>query len=168
MRSSRFNFYIRLGVVCILLLADNSYSNKCQPPQHAANNKHQGCDPEIWNYVWKPHRLHLIENCVEVSGIVIDKKKEDDGDVHIRLRPDKAFTSLLNENNRKKQDGCLVVEIICAAVPDDEKVRPVCEGYTNKVFLPKKGAHVKVTGSLVYDKHNEWIEIHPVTRIEPF
>ncbi|MEJ7627930.1 MAG: hypothetical protein WKF35_13775 [Ferruginibacter sp.] len=46
------------------------------------------------------------------------------------------------------------------------KVGNICNDYINKIQIPKLGAHVKVTGSLVIDTHNGWAEIHPVTKIE--
>jgi len=47
-----------------------------------------------------------------------------------------------------------------------KKVGHTCDGYINKIQIPQLGEHVKVTGSLVIDGHNGWVEIHPITKIE--
>jgi len=73
---------------------------------------------------------------------------------------------LLTKKNMKKKQGDLVIEAVCANKTKLPKVGNTCNGYINKIQIPKLGDHVKVTGSLVNDTHNNWNEIHPITKIE--
>ncbi|HEY3251136.1 MAG TPA: hypothetical protein VGK25_08455, partial [Ignavibacteria bacterium] len=126
-------------------------------------------------------------SCVEVTGIVWEKPaNEGDGDYHILIKLDSGQLYYLNQKNYEYKDSCLVVEPVCA-VKDPKhpgKVKTtllyrmlyydlpeVCGGYTNNVYIPKKGEHVKVTGPLIIDEGeysvvaHGWQEIHPVTSI---
>ena len=82
-----------------------------------------------------------------------------------RIR-DNGQDGLLTKKNRKKKQGDLVIEAVCANNTTLAKVGTTCKGYVNHIQLPKVGDHVKVTGSLVIDTHNGWAEIHPITKIE--
>jgi hypothetical protein len=128
-----------------------------------------------------------VQSCVEVTGIVWEKPaNEGDGDYHILIKLDSGQLYYLNQKNYEYKDSCLVVEPVCA-VKDPKhpgKVKTtllyrmlyydlpeVCGGYTNNVYIPKKGEHVKVTGPLIIDEGeysvvaHGWQEIHPVTSI---
>ncbi len=72
----------------------------------------------------------------------------------------------MNKTNRKKKNGDLVVEIVCANPVTLAKAKAACKGYTNRVSVPPVGAHVKATGTYVIDSHNGWAEIHPVSRLQ--
>ena len=124
------------------------------------------CDTSLWHHVYHQKRLVLKETCKEVLGTVISKKKEDDGDYHIKLRLDKGQAHLLNEKNLTIQDSCLVIEIICANGIKQKNAVECCQGFLNTIPIPKKGQHIKVTGSFVEDKKHGWNEIHPVSSIE--
>ncbi len=97
-----------------------------------------------------------------------DKRKQynEDGDHHMLLKLDAGQEDLLTKTNRKKKQGYLVIEAVCANKTTLKKVGNTCNGYINKIQIPKLGEHVKVTGSLVIDTHNGWAEIHPITKIE--
>lgn len=43
------------------------------------------CDQTLWNHVYNPARLQVVESCKTVSGIIDTIKVENDGDFHIRL-----------------------------------------------------------------------------------
>ncbi len=71
------------------------------------------CDQSLWQYVYNPGRLRVLDPCISVSGSVEEVRKEADGDVHILFRLDQQFESLLNEKNVSRQYGALVLEPIC-------------------------------------------------------
>jgi hypothetical protein len=127
------------------------------------------CDAGLWDHVYHPDRLVKIHPCVWVTGTIVLKRKEADGDVHIQLKVDPKYKPLLNATNRKRQGGNLVLEPICVGKVTQADAKQPCQGFTNAVTIPKKGDRVKVTGSYVHDTEggHGWMEIHPVTAIEP-
>ena len=126
------------------------------------------CDGSLWKHVWKPSRLSIIDSCRTVTGVIVQRIPVPDGDEHLRLRLDPGQPDLLNEQNVKGEDSCLVLEIICHHIVLRPAARSYCKGCRNNVKVPKKGAHVRVTGTYVTDneKHHGWREIHPVYSIE--
>ena len=123
------------------------------------------CDDTLWNHVYHKNRLKVIEQCKIVRGIIIKEKNEKDGDLHILLKLDSGQENLLNDMNINQQKGCLVIEPICEHDVTQQDAIEACEGYVNKVYIPKKGEHVEVTGSYVNDTQHGWNEIHPITKI---
>ncbi len=123
------------------------------------------CDASLWQHVYHKYRLKVIEECKSVTGVVVSLRKEKDGDYHIRLRLDPGQGDLLNEKNIEKQQGCLVIEIICANEVTQQDAIGACSDYVNNVSIPARGQHIKVTGSYVYDSQHGWNEIHPVTGV---
>ena len=106
---------------------------------------------------------------MRVTGTIVLKRPEKDGDIHIQLKLDKQFLPLLDAENKSRQGGNLVLEPICVGpVTQADAIQP-CQGLTNSVSIPKKGDHVAVTGTFVHDIEpgHGWMEIHPVTVIEP-
>lgn len=130
------------------------------------NNTAIDCDTSFWKYVYNPERLEVIDKCKTVTGVIEESNAEEDGDQHLLLKLDKGQGDILTKNNKKKKQGDLVIEAVCANKTTLRKVGNICEGYINKIKLPKLGEHVKVTGSLVIDTHNGWAELHPITKIE--
>ncbi|HEV8080073.1 MAG TPA: hypothetical protein VGP43_05125 [Chitinophagaceae bacterium] len=134
---------------------------------HTENNKTSvDCDTSIWKYVYNRKRLQVTEMCKTVTGVIKESSINEDGDHHMLLKLDASQENLLTKTNRKKKQGYLVIEAVCANKTTLGKVGNTCNGYINKIQIPKLGAHVKVTGSLVIDSHNGWAEIHPITKIE--
>ena len=125
------------------------------------------CDQTLWDHVYHPARLRVIEECKIVTGTIVSIKAEKDGDLHIRLKPDEQFAGLLNQKNIEGQNGSLVLEPVCVDVVTQTDAADACKGFQNKVTIPKVGMHVEVTGSYVLDQEHGWNEIHPVTRIKP-
>jgi hypothetical protein len=123
------------------------------------------CDATLWQHIYHDYRLKVIEQCKTVTGVVESKKKEKDGDWHIRLRLDAGQENLLNEKNMSGQHGCLVIEVICACEVSQSDAIGSCENYINNVKVPEIGEHVSVTGSYVLDADHGWNEIHPITKI---
>lgn len=126
------------------------------------------CDDSLWDHVYHPARLQVVERCKEVTGLVYSIREEPDGDLHVRLTADDA--SIINSANVSGQLGKLVVEPICTHVVTQSDAIPSCAGFTGPTIIDKNfplGTHVKVTGSYVLDKqHGGWAEIHPVTSFE--
>jgi hypothetical protein len=113
--------------------------------------------------VHNPGRLKVLSPCQEVIGRVEgDKGLQDDGDRVYLLDVDEEYKHLLNEENDKKQDGMLVVEII----PADQD--------SSFIKIPKEGDRIHIVGAWVTDEGVRsdgvtklgWNEIHPVWKIE--
>ena len=130
------------------------------------NNSAIDCDTSFWKYVYNPDRLEVIDKCKTVTGVIEESSADEDGDQHMLLKLDDGQEDLLTKKNIKKKQGDLVIEAVCANKTTLPKVGNTCNGYINKIQIPKLGDHVKVTGSLVIDSHNGWEEIHPITKIE--
>ena len=130
------------------------------------NNTAIDCDKSLWKYVYNRERLQVIDKCKTVTGIIEESSADEDGDQHMLLKLDNGQEELLTKKNTKKKQGDLVIEAVCANKTTLGKVGNTCNGYINKIQIPKLGEHVKVTGSLVIDSHNGWAEIHPITKIE--
>jgi hypothetical protein len=110
-----------------------------------------------WNHVHHPSRLNLLKKSITITGIVYRVAPYIDGDYDIEIRLD-SCNYLLGPRNYTKQDSCLVVEIVCAT----KSIFSKCNCYENKILIPKKGDHVKITGDYIWDKIHRWYEIHPV------
>lgn len=124
------------------------------------------CDTTLWRYVYNPTRLRVIDYCKTVTGVIEESNADEDGDQHMLLKLDSGQKDFLTKKNEKKKQGDLVIEAVCANKVMLKKVGTTCDGYINHIQLPKVGDHVRVTGTLVNDTHNEWNEIHPITKIE--
>ena len=59
----------------------------------------QGCDTSLWQHIYHPQRLQVIESCTLVSGMLETALKEKDGDYHLRLKLDNQYLNLLNGKN---------------------------------------------------------------------
>jgi hypothetical protein len=136
------------------------------------------CDPTIAAHVYHPQRLIVRQECISVTGTIVDatatqtKKEldgtrhEPDGDTHGWLKVDPGLESLLNSGNMNDEGGNLVFEIICKFPVTQPDAKTACQGYTDQVSLPPVGAHVRIVGRYVQDTfHGQWNEIHPVTSI---
>jgi hypothetical protein len=124
------------------------------------------CNPALWDHVYDPERLEVIDKCKVVTGVIEEQDQNEDGDTHMLLKLDAGQEGLVNKRNLKKKSGDLVVEVVCANAVSDKKAKEACTNYSNAIPLPKVGDHVTVTGSYVNDSHNGWLEIHPVSAIQ--
>lgn len=113
--------------------------------------------------VHNPGRLKVLSRCEEVIGLVSeDKGIQGDGDHVYLLDVGDQYKHMLNEDNYKKQDGMLVVEII----PADQD--------SSFINIPKEGDRIHVVGAWVTDNGVRsdgvtklgWNEIHPAWKIE--
>ena len=136
------------------------------------------CDPNLWKHVYHSSRLIVRQQCIEVTGTIVDAtanervkrpdgvRHEADGDTHGWLRVDPEFQNLLNAGNMSEEGGNLVFEIACRFPVTQKDAQAACQGYTDNVQLPKVGSRVRIVGSYVQDTfHAKWNEIHPVTSI---
>jgi hypothetical protein len=122
------------------------------------------CDDSLWNHVYNPSRLQVVDKCITVTGIIDSIRSEQDGDLHIRLKLDPPYVHLVNQANQENQFGDLVLEPICIGKVTQATAISACQNFHQNIDIPPVGSHVQVTGSYVLDKeHGEWAEIHPVT-----
>ncbi len=138
------------------------YVNRTTPARPASSN----CsDPaNISSHVYNPDRLQIVNTCITASGTVDALRAEADGDYHVILHLDSAYSNLTNVANDQYQNGDLVVEIICAISPiTQQDAVSACQNYANHITVPAMGQHIIVSGPYVLDNdHSGWAEIHPV------
>jgi hypothetical protein len=125
------------------------------------------CDQRLWEYVYNPGRLQVLDPCISVTGTVDEIRKEADGDVHVLFRLDQQFASLLNENNISRQQGDLVLEPICQGKVTQADAAEPCSRYDGPYFDPEIGQRYLVSGAYVHDADHGWNELHPVTSMQP-
>jgi hypothetical protein len=164
-KQSIFLFSVLLFITITIVTCSHN-SSKAQQIEDQEINFASDCDTTLWQHVYNPDRLEVVDSCLTVTGVIEETKAEGDGDQHMLLRPDSKFVKYINQVNIKKKNGCLVIEAICVNEIQKKKVGTSCEGCVNNVILPVVGDHVKVTGAYVNDSHNGWMEIHPITKIE--
>jgi hypothetical protein len=123
------------------------------------------CDPSLWSHVYHPQRLHVIQPCVTVTGTIEAERHEPDGDLHILLKPDPVYASLLNQVNITAQHGDLVLEPVCVSNVTQADAEAACTAYASTIPIPPVGARVAVTGTYVLDTAHGWDEVHPVSSL---
>ena len=125
-----------------------------------------GCDPKLWNYVYNEQLLHIKKSCLTIKGTVYTITNEKDGNLMLRIMLDSGQEDLINAKNTSEHYGCLPAMIICASKPKLPDAVFGCSGYTNEIYAPKRGAHVSITGSYVFNFQYGWYELHPVSEIK--
>ena len=142
-------------------------NNNTPPSANTLTSSSAGkCDQSLWNHVYNPQRLQVVDSCKSVLGVIESKRVEKDGDYHIRAKLDPPFSNLINSANMKNQFGDLVVEPICVNRVTQADAISACQNFHQNISIPPIGSHVNITGSYVLDKeHGNWAEIHPVTSI---
>jgi hypothetical protein len=158
---------ILLSAIC-LLPAEQANAQKAKHAAKVAASlpAATGCDASLWNHVYNPTRLQQLAPCTSVTGVITESSADPDGDQHFLLTLDPGQDKLVNKRNKKKKGGDIVLEIVCANPVSLKKVKSACAGYSNRIPIPKVGAHVRATGTYVIDSHNGWAEIHPVSKFE--
>src|SRR6266498_1696894 len=99
------------------------------------------CDSKLWNFVWEPQRLDVLDKCKTVTGVIVEKNADPDGDEHMLLKLDHGQENLLKKKNYTKKDGNLVIEAICINHITRKIAKGICKGYVNQVRIPKVGDH---------------------------
>ena len=130
-------------------------------------NESRTCDTSLWDHVYHPKRLQVLQECKSVSGIIESIKSEKDGDLHIRLKLDSQYANLLTRANYDHQKGNMVLEPICQKKVSQKDAISSCISFDRRIVIPPVGSHVRVVGSYVLDlEHGSWAEIHPVTSFQ--
>jgi hypothetical protein len=133
----------------------------------AAQDTVPPCDASLWQHVYHPYRLKVINPCILVTGTIQEKRYEKDGDIHVLVRLDPRYDSLLNRLNVADERGDLVVEPVCEHAVTQADAVAACRGYASDIAVPSPGTRVRVEGSYVLDQDHGWMEIHPVTSLAP-
>jgi hypothetical protein len=144
-----------------------SHTSHGPGPQASPQPTAMKCDQNLWQYVYNPVRLQVLDPCISVTGTVEAVRKEADGDVHIRFRLDEQFASLLSEKNITRQLGDLVLEPICQGKIRQADAAEPCSRYGGPYFEPEIGQRYLVSGAYVHDSDHGWNELHPVTSMQP-
>lgn len=129
-----------------------------------------GCDATLWEHLCHSQRLVVANDCIAVAGTIHHVKKEADGDDHIQLTVDPEFAALLNDRNKVAQANSLVVELICQNNVTQTDAISSCRDFHPSIEVPAEGTRVRVVSSYVFDSEKPghgWIEIHPVTTMDP-
>jgi hypothetical protein len=153
----------------LLLLVSTAMASTTVLAVPAVAGPAPGCrDGDPLENVRDPQRLRALRRCVTATGTVRFAQRENDDDIHISLALDRKDRHLLNDGNRRKHQGTLVVEIVPADQPGcrtGERVRyGRCTGAN--VRTPRSGERIRVTGPWVLDRPHGWNEIHPAWRID--
>jgi hypothetical protein len=148
-----------LALLAVLITARMVYSGKVTVKLPAAE-----CNADLWQHVYDPGRLRVIEACTAVEGRVASVHRARDGDLHIGLDPDQK--SVLNLVNVIHAQRSLILEAVCDHPTTSSEPRTTCAGFTSPIVVPKTGDRIRATGSYVTDRENGWNEIHPVSKIE--
>lgn len=138
-----------------------------------------GCGDGLWQHVYHPSRLLVKQDCVTVTGVIVDAtagqanhqadgmRHEPDGDTHGWLQVDPQFAAMINAGNTSDEGGNLVFEIVCHYTVTQPDAQSACSGFADHTTIPPVGSHVAITGTFVQEKnHKQWNEIHPVSRIQ--
>ncbi len=136
-----------------------------------------GCGDGLWQHVYHPSRLIVKQDCVTITGTIVDAtaphhnadgmRHEADGDTHGWLQVDSQFAAAINAGNTSDEQGNLVFELVCHYPVTQADAQPACSGFTDHTTIPPVGTHVAITGTFVQEKnHKKWNEIHPVSKIK--
>jgi hypothetical protein len=132
------------------------------------------CGPVFWQHTYHQQRFKVLDTCMEVTGTVLHRRHEADGDWHIQLKLDHplalkdAAEKKAWARNELKQHGCLVIEPVCVGTVRQKDAIAPCRGTPRMVYIPTQGDHVRVSGRYVIDNEGNhgWLEIHAPERFE--
>jgi len=138
------------------------------PSSHTATPKPIACRPTDQDrYVYNPDRLEVRAACIHVTGTVAAVRYEADGDLHILLALDPAFTHLLTLANQGVELGDLVVEPVCVRPVTQADAIAICASDPDPLAgpFPVVGDKIWMEGRYVFDlDHGGWAELHPLYR----
>jgi len=155
-----------VGVACVILAAGIVCAVRWYPTAPSPVPRGiSACDESLWRHVWYPPRLQVVRPCITVEGTVMARDASEDGDLFLEVNVGEPFTreypDLLNDKNRERQHGNLVVELVCRRPVTQKSAAGACDGYVPRDPEPAKGDYVRVHGPLVLDTSHGWMEIHP-------
>jgi hypothetical protein len=80
------------------------------------------------------------KGCITVTGKIIAKVQEDDGDFHYRMKLDPGQGSgLINsKNNTKNFKRFLVFEPLCVGKVTQQDAKAACRRFHQRITLPKQ------------------------------
>jgi hypothetical protein len=159
-------FIVLLAVAATLNQATRASSPVGTVPASAASAL-QPCqagdqDP----FAYRPARLQLLHACLRITGTIVSRSVESDGDVHINVRLDPQYQGVLVDGNQF-EDGYLIVEPVCQYAPLLGEAIRVCAADPDPLAgpLPAVGDHVWMEGRYILDlQHHAWAELHPLYR----
>jgi|1185.fasta_scaffold714141_1 hypothetical protein len=134
--------FVALTVVALAVLAVLVLSRPASAPAAA-------CPSGALAGVERPTQLIVLDKaspCRTGVGVVRADHSEHDGDCHVNVKLDAAYTGLLNATNKTKAGGLLITEVIPK----------------HRVTIPRIGSRVRIVGTWVHDKATGWNELHPV------
>jgi hypothetical protein len=138
------------------------------PTAPASTPKPPACVATDQNrYVYNPSRLAVQAACIRVTGTVAAVRHEADGDLHILLALDPAYSHLLRPANQGEELGDLVIEPVCVRTVTQADAIATCAADPDPLSgpFPAVGATVWMEGRYVFDlDHGGWAEIHPLYR----
>lgn len=130
------------------------------------NGSAPACDPSLWEHIYNRSRIKLLRPCATITGTIIGKRPEKDGDIHTFLKVDPQFDYMLNDMNRTHEKGALIIEPMCVGKVTQEDAKKACRGFSQNFPDLKVGSHVEVTGVYIFDREHGHNELHPVTSIK--
>ena len=166
MKQARVIALIVIVGACVFFVYRALHSSQVHRHVQSPETTVAKCDQSLWQYVYNPGRLQVINPCISVSGTVDEVRKEADGDVHILFHLDQEFESLLNEKNISKQHGDLVLESICQSKVRQADAAEPCSRYPGPYFELEIGRRYLISGTYVHDADHGWNELHPVTSMQ--
>jgi len=156
---------VRPVLILICLTALLSCSSSSLTPTAPETASPPQCIPTLWNHVYSPARLQILDSCRTVTGVIMETHVSDDGDTVLPIAVDAPYVGLLNAENTAKLNGWLQIEVVCQANARSNDTAPIlaCQDFAGSVPVPPVGTRVRVTGTYVLDHNHGWTEIHPVS-----
>ena len=147
--------------------APASPTNAPIPTPHATP-KPVPCQPTDQDSdVYNPDRLQVAAACIYVTGTIGAVRREADGDLHLLLNLDPAYTHYLTPANQGEELGDLVIEPVCVKSVTQVDAESTCAADPDPMSapFPVVGERVWMEGRYVFDlQHGGWAELHPLYR----
>jgi len=114
--------------------------------------------------IYQPDRLQVLDPCRHAVGLVVSVVPEDDGDYHVWIVLDPAYSDLLNAENHFQGKAAMLAEIVpsCPANAPPANSSSAEDCPATKLPVPSAGQRVAIDGTWVLDTNHGWREIHPV------
>lgn len=114
--------------------------------------------------IYQPDRLQILDPCRHAVGLVVSVVPEQDGDYHVWIVLDQAYSDLMNAENHFQGKPTMLAEIVpdcpANAPPTDSSAADKCP--PTRLTVPTEGQRVAIDGPWVLDTNHGWREIHPV------